>query len=158
MVIRTNDRRQLWLPLVRNTVHHRKEDDAMVKRSEVFQSKWLSAADLNGGSVVATIKVAALETLKGFDGADTQKVVLYFAHKLKPLPLNRTNYDSVANIAGTDETDDWPGTKVEPFVNKEIVKGKLTDCVRIRKPATAAKAKPKKSDDPKPDYNDEVKF
>ena len=99
----------------------------MVKRSEAFPSKWLNAADLNGGSVVATIKVAALETLKGFDGADTQKVVLYFAHKLKPLPLNRTNYDSVAGIAGTDETDDWPGTKAELVVSREIVKGKMTD-------------------------------
>jgi hypothetical protein len=130
----------------------------MVKRSEAFPSKWLSPADLNGGSVVATIKVAAFETLKGFDGADTQKVILYFAYKLKPLPLNATNYDSVTAIAGTDETDDWPGTKVELFVTREIVKGKLTGCVRVRKPATAAtaKAKSKKSDDPKPNYNDEI--
>src|SRR6516225_9866416 len=131
----------------------------MVKRSEAFPSKWLGAADLNRGSAVAAIKVAAFETLKGFDGADTKKkVIIYFAHKLKPLPLNVTNYNSVADIAGTEETDDWAGTKVELFVSREIVKGKMTDCVRIRKPATAAKAKPKKSDDPKPDYNDEVKF
>ena len=54
--------------------------------------------------------------------------------------------------------DDWAGTKIELFVSREIVKGKMTDCVRIRRPATAAKAKPKKSDEPKPDYNDEVKF
>jgi hypothetical protein len=105
---------------------------------------------------MATIKVTALETLKGFDGADTQKVVLYFAHKHKPLPLNRTNYDSVADIAGTDETDDWPGTKVELFVNRETVKGKLTDCVRIRK--SGVKPKPKKGPDTPPDYNDEVQF
>ena len=131
----------------------------MVKRSEAFPSKWLGVIDLNGGSAVAAIKVAAFETLKGFDGADTKKkVIIYFAHKLKPLPLNVTNYNSVADIAGTEETDDWAGTKVELFVSREIVKGKMTDCVRIRKPATAAKAKPKKSDDPKPDYNDEVKF
>ena len=55
----------------------------MVKRSEAFPSKWLGAADLNGGSAVAAIKVAAFETLKGFDGADTKKVIIYFAHKLK---------------------------------------------------------------------------
>ena len=157
MVIRTRDKRQLWLPLVRNTVH-RKEGDPMVKRSEAFPSKWLSAADLNGGSVMATIKVTALETLKGFDGADTQKVVLYFAHKHKPLPLNRTNYDSVADIAGSDETDDWSDTKVELFVTKELVKGKLTDCVRIRKPGTTTKTKSKKSDDPKPDFHDEIQY
>jgi hypothetical protein len=128
----------------------------MVTRSEAFPSKWLGPVDLNGGSAVAAIKVAAFEPLKGFDGADTKKVVIYFAHKLKPLPLNVTNYNSVADIAGTEETDDWAGTKVEVFVSREIVKGKMTDCVRIRKPGT--KAKPKKSDDPKPDFNDEVQF
>ena len=98
MVIRTRDPRQLWLPLVRNTAH-RKEDDPMVKRSEAFPSKWLHAADLNGGPVVAAIKVAAFETLKGFDGQDTQKVVIYFAHRHKPLPLNVTNY--CRKIAGS---------------------------------------------------------
>ena len=128
----------------------------MVKRSEAFPSKWLHAADLNGGPVVAAIKVAAFETLKGFDGQDTQKVVIYFAHRHKPLPLNVTNYDAVATIAGTDESDDWAGTKVELFVNREIVKGKPTDCIRIRKPGT--KAKPKKGSDTPPDSNDEVPY
>jgi len=128
----------------------------MVKRSEAFPSKWLGAADLNRGSAVAAIKVAAFETLKGFDGADTKKVVIYFAHKLKPLPLNVTNYNSVANIADTEEADDWAGTKVELFLSREMVKGKPTDCVRICKPGV--KAKPKKSDDPKPDFDDQVQF
>jgi hypothetical protein len=128
----------------------------MVKRKEAFPSKWLGATDLNGGPAVAAIKVAALETLKGYDGADTQKVVIYFAHKYKPLPLNRVNYDSIAAVAGTDETDDWAGTKVELFVTQETVKGKLTDCVRVRKPGMVAKTKSKKSDDPKPDFNDSI--
>jgi hypothetical protein len=152
---RTNDPRQLEFQFERHTG---KEVIPVVKRSEAFPSKWLSVADLEGGPVVVTIKVAALETLKGFDGADTKKVALYFAHKYKPLPLNRTNYDSVADIAGTDETDDWSGTKVELFVTKELVKGKLTDCVRIRKPETTTKTKSKKSNDPKPDFNDEIQY
>ena len=117
-----------------------------------------SAADLEDGPAVVTIKVAALETLKGYDGADTKKVVIYFRQKYKPLPLNRTNYDSVADIAGSDETDDWSDTKVELFVTKELVKGKLTDCVRIRKPGTTTKTKSKKSDDPKPDFHDEIQY
>ena len=129
----------------------------MVTKKEAFPSKWLSAGDLNGAPAVATIKVAAFETLKGFDGADTKKVVIYFASKFKPLPLNVTNYDAVAGIAGTEETDDWGGTKVELFVREEPVKGELTDCLRIRAPGAKPKAKsgPKKPD-PKPDYNDEI--
>jgi hypothetical protein len=28
------------------------------------------------------------------------------------MPLNLTNYDSVASVLGTDETDDWAGGKL----------------------------------------------
>jgi hypothetical protein len=161
MVIRTRDHRQMFLPVVHDRVQLNPRDTQevfMVKRKEAFPSKWLVAVDLNGGSAVATIKVAAVEAMKDFYGADTQKVVAYFTSKFKPLPLNRVNYDSIADIAGTDETDDWQGTKVELFVRKETVKGVPTDCVRVRKPGTPAKAKAKKGSDTPPDFNDKVPY
>jgi hypothetical protein len=131
----------------------------MVKRSEAFPSKWLSAADLDGGPAVATIKVATLEPMKDFNGADTQKVALYFTSKFRPLPLNRVNFDAVADIADSGETNDWPKTKIELFVTQETVKGKLTDVIRIRKPGGAVtKKKPATKLDLKDELDDEVKF
>jgi hypothetical protein len=157
VVIRTRDRRQLWLPLPPTT--HVREEDTVVTKSEAFPSKWLIPADLEGGSAVVTINKAVLEPMKDFNGADTRKVVLYFTSKYKPLPLNRTNFDAVADIAGTDETDDWEKVKIELFVTQEFVKGKLTDVIRIRKPGGAVtKKKPATKPDPKPDFNDEVKY
>jgi hypothetical protein len=53
----------------------------MVTLSDAFPSKYLKAADLAGGPVVATIKLAELEKIKGFDGKETAKVVVYFFEK-----------------------------------------------------------------------------
>jgi hypothetical protein len=133
----------------------------MVTKHEAFPSKYLKAADLEGPTT-AIVKVASFETLKGFDGKEQQKVVLYFAHGLKPMPLNLTNYDSVADALGTDETDEWPGGKIELFPS--TMGGKTLDCIRIRKPNVD---KPKKVTKllpkaPKPtlaaDLDDEIPF
>jgi hypothetical protein len=87
----------------------------MVSKNEVFPSKYLKAGDLGDKPAIATIKVAALESIKGFDGQQQSKVVCYFAKHFKPLPLNRTNFDSIMDTAGSDETDDWAGTKIELY-------------------------------------------
>jgi hypothetical protein len=129
----------------------------MVKLAEAFPSKWLKPDDVDP-SVVATIKAAAQENIKGLDGKEQEKTVLYFAKKLKPLPLNRTNFESVMDICGSDDSDDFPGTKIELF-KQPNVRGPngLTDGVRIRAPG-AAKSKKAAPDggDEKPPYNDEI--
>jgi hypothetical protein len=80
----------------------------MTKLAEAFPSKHLKPVDLADGPVVATIKLAELERMKGFDGKEVPKVVLYFTKKLKPLPLNRTNFEAVMDICGSDDSDDFP--------------------------------------------------
>jgi hypothetical protein len=82
-----------------------------MRRADVFHHK---AADLNGKSRVLEIESAPLETLKNASGEKQQKTVLYFVGEKKCLPLNLTNWDSVADICG-DDTEDWPGHKVELF-------------------------------------------
>jgi hypothetical protein len=129
----------------------------MVTRADVpaYAGKYLKAADL-AGPTFATIKVAALEELKGFDGKVDQKVVLYFTKKLKPLPLNVTNYNSCCDILG-EETDEWPNGKIELVPSTVAMNGKVHDCIRIRKPGAAAKPKAVKPE-PDPDLNDEIPF
>jgi hypothetical protein len=134
----------------------------MVTLNDAFPSKYLKAADLADGPVVATIKLAELEKLKGFDGKERSQVVLYFAKKLKPLPLNRTNFESVMDISGADDSEGFPGTKIEVFSQKVSGPNGITDGVRIRPPGAMEKPKkPAKSDDAKKptlaeEMNDEI--
>jgi hypothetical protein len=105
----------------------------VVTFSDAFPSKYLKASDLEDGPAVATVKLAELEQIKGFDGKAQAKVVVYFAKKFKPLVLNRTNFESIMDIAG-DETDEWPGTKIELFVVPVTFNGKTQPGIRVRKP------------------------
>jgi hypothetical protein len=43
-----------------------------------------------------------------------------------------TNFDSVAGIAGDDETEAWPGTRIELYPTKTQMGGRVVDCIRIR--------------------------
>jgi hypothetical protein len=134
----------------------------MVTRKDVFPSKYLKADDLNGDAIVATIKSAALETMKGFDGKERQQVVLYFSRTLKPLPLYMTNYDSVADILG-EETEDWGGGRIELYPTTTVMSGVTKPCVRIRKPPEASAKKAAKAPKAapaaaKPDFDDEIAF
>lgn len=131
----------------------------MVSKNEAFPSKYLKAADLGDQPAVATIKVAALESIKGFDGKEQPKVVCYFAKHFKPLPLNRTNFNSIMDIADSDETDNWAGTKIELYPAKTSMNGKVLDCIRIRKPNESKKpAKAAKPSAPPPNMDDEIPF
>jgi hypothetical protein len=130
----------------------------MVTLNEAFPSKHLKAADVPE-PVVATIKLAELERMKDFSGKEVTKVVVYFNKKLKPLPLNRTNFESIAGICGSYDSDDFPSTKVEVYATKTSMNGQVKDCVRIRAPGAVEKPKKAvKADDGKPDddMNDEM--
>jgi hypothetical protein len=79
--------------------------------------------------------------VKGFDGKETAKVIVYFTKKLKPLILNRTNFESVGDICGSFESDDFPGTKIELFAQKVSGPNGIVDGVRVRPPGAVEKPK-----------------
>jgi hypothetical protein len=103
-----------------------------MKLSDAFPSRFLKAADLGGKPVVVEIADAVEEPLKGLDGKTTNKVVLYFKNKKKALALNRTNFESVADVTGEADSDDWIGHEIELFPTATEMAGKRTDCIRIR--------------------------
>jgi hypothetical protein len=102
-----------------------------MKFSEAFSSRYLKAVDVPE-PVAATIKAAPDEIIKGLDGKEQKKVVIYFAKKLKPLPLNKVNFESLVEISGSDDSADFPGTKVEVFSQRVQGPSGMTDGVRIR--------------------------
>jgi hypothetical protein len=129
-----------------------------MKRDDLFPSKYLKCADLKGKPRVVEIEQALIEMLKNAKGEEQRKVVLYFKGAKKALPLNLTNYDSVAEIAGTDETNDWPGTRIELYPATTMMGGKITDCIRIRRPHEGLPASPPPPPKPAvdPDLNEEI--
>jgi hypothetical protein len=106
----------------------------MSRRDEIFPSRYLKASDLNGKAINVVIALAAKETLKTPAGKEQEKVVLSFKGAKKSLPLNMTNFDAVAAIAGSDDWDTWPGVGLQLYPWKVEMKGEVKPCVRIRSP------------------------
>jgi hypothetical protein len=130
-------------------------------RDEVFPSKYLKAADLKGKPRIVTIERAPYELLKGLDGKENQKIVLYFENVPKSLPLNATNFDAVCDATGFPDTEDWPGQQIELYPTKTTMGGKTVDCIRIRRPssrptAAAAPVPPPPPPPPIGEINDEI--
>jgi hypothetical protein len=103
-----------------------------MNRNELFPSKYLRAADLPLPLVV-TIASVTQEDFQN-DGETRTKPVIQFREHVKALVVNMTNFDAIADIAGTDETTRWRGIQVELFADKVRFRGKSVDSVRVRAP------------------------
>jgi hypothetical protein len=127
-------------------------------REEVFPSKYLKASDLKGKPRIVTIESAPYETLKGLDGKENQKIVVYFENVVKSLPLNATNFDAVCDATGCPDTEDWPGQQIELDPTKTTMGGKTVDCIRIRplSGSRRAAAVPPPPPPPISEMNDEI--
>jgi hypothetical protein len=117
----------------------------MVTRDQAFPSRFYKAADLPPEGKVVTIAKLVFEMI----GADRkQKCVGYFYHDEKQFVVNPTNWDSIAAIAGPD-SDDWVGIQIVIYPTTTQFGGKVTDCIRVRRPrSTPAPAQPKTAPPP----------
>src|SRR5262245_12799683 len=106
-----------------------------MNRDELFPSKYIKAADLGGKPLMVTIKSATIEALNNPNGGGQQdKLLLSFVNQPKKLVCNVTNYNSISDLHG-DETDNWPGKRIELYPTRASVGGKSFDAVRVRAPA-----------------------
>lgn len=121
-----------------------------MKKSEVF-SKFIKAEALSNGkggydSMVLTIKDQGAETGREhkFENDGSVQVVIGFEEDDRELGLNVTNFDSIVDITGQNDTDNWGGTKIEIYVDPKIKFGARTVAgIRIRKPSGGSAAAPK---------------
>lgn len=109
--------------------------------NEVFPSKYLKAADLQGRQVTVTIDRAEQDKL----GDDT-KLIVYFQGKEKGLVCNKTNANNIAAIYGQD-TDDWRGCEITLFEAMVDFQGKTVPSIRVRAPQRKAPVKQPPVDD-----------
>jgi hypothetical protein len=104
-----------------------------MKSTDIFPSKYLRAADLNGAEPIVTIDRVEMETL-----GDDRKPVVYFKGKDKGLVLNKTNFNAIEEISGRDDTDEWKGVKVKLFTAKVEFQGKRVPAIRVDEPGSNA--------------------
>jgi hypothetical protein len=94
---------------------------------DVFPSRYVRAADLNGKRVTVTIKHVAVERM----GKDNEaKPVVYFRNATKGLVLNRTNAMAIAALYGP-ETDAWAGKAVTLYPTQVRAFGATHDAIRV---------------------------
>jgi hypothetical protein len=101
-----------------------------MKRFQLFPSRFLRHADLQGRSQTVVMEGVTLEDVGG-DGK--LKPVIRFRGREKALVCNATNFDVIADGYG-DETDDWGGQPIELYPTRVPFKGQPTDAIRVRIP------------------------
>jgi hypothetical protein len=109
---------------------------------KAFPSKYLKAEDLGNTRPVVTIASVTMQSI-GI-GADAQdRLVLTFNERsFKPLILNKINSETIAEITGSRDTDDWPGHRIQLFVMKVEFSGKRVPGIRVMAPPATAPAVP----------------
>ena len=114
----------------------------MPRISEVYGGNYLKAEDIKGrGDTVVTIESISVEEVDG-----KKRAVVHFKGKDKTLLLNVTNANMIEELLGTDEMDNWEGSRVCLYVTKVDFQGKRVDAIRVKaapqRPQTVAPQPP----------------
>lgn len=115
----------------------------MPKLNEMLPSKFLKKEDIDD-EVIVTIKGVSEENV-GRDDQPEMKWCVHFREFDRPLVMNKTIMTVLAQIANSDDTDDWAGKKGILYVDPNVsFGGKIVGGLRMRpakirpKPAPAA--------------------
>jgi hypothetical protein len=104
-----------------------------MKTSEVFPSRWLKAEDLEQDTTV-TIRQVKLEKFEQQDKPEEQKPAAYFDEIDKALILNKTNWKTLVELTGEDESDKWTGLRITLTIVDVSAFGDIVHAIRIKKP------------------------
>lgn len=104
--------------------------DAMGSFEDFFNSeKAMKAADIEEPFVATISSISEIEFKEGERG-----LMCHFSDHTRPISLNRTRCESIADIAGTKDMSEWEGTKIEVFQGETRYQGKKVPCIAIRHP------------------------
>lgn len=112
-----------------------------MRTSEAFPSQFLKKEDIGDRRVRVTVDHIQMETIQNGDHKENKPVV-YFRNTEKGMVLNKGNAEAIQEAAnGDDEMDNWGGTVVVLYVDRNVTfGGKRVGGIRIspaRKPETA---------------------
>jgi hypothetical protein len=109
-------------------------------KNEVFPSRWLKAADLpEEGENVTISKV----TIEAVGEEREQKPVASFDELEKELVVNVTNWNSIVDITGEEDSDHWVGSRIKLIKAKVPFGTKQVEAVRIEAIEKPLTRKPK---------------
>lgn len=127
--------------------------------NDLFPTRFIAAADLNGKSFTLTIRSVTLEDMQSHDNKTVTKPCLWFTNATKGMVLNRTNTMTIAELHGP-ETDLWAGKRITIYATKVRAFGKMEDAIRVReemppplKPAAPVEASELDDDSDSTDYD-----
>jgi hypothetical protein len=103
--------------------------------NDIFPSKFLKAHELQGKTPTVTIDHVGVEQVRGRQKTDT-KAVLYFRGKAKGMLLNKTNAQSVTQIARSPLTEQWVGVAVTLYATTATFGTDVHEVIRIKAPAS----------------------
>lgn len=110
-----------------------------MKVSEMFPKRYATGEDLHGKSLIMTIaKINAEKMRPKANAPEVEKWVLYFKEAKKGVVLNRTLANQIAEILGSQETNDWINKKITLYSQEMQVGGRKLIVIRAR----AAQVKP----------------
>jgi hypothetical protein len=102
--------------------------------NSMTESKFLRKEDVASPVLLTITGVSQTNVAKEEDPPEL-KWCVHFAETAKPMVLNRTNAQLIAQIAQSEETDNWSRTKVVLYNDPSIsFGGKLTGGIRVRAP------------------------
>ena len=109
-----------------------------MKTNDVFPSKYLKAEDLDSELTVTIAKVT-MEKMKDNSGKDIEKPCAHFVETEKSMIVNKTNWKTLVELTGEDDSDAWTGKKITLTVIDVDAFGDVVSAIRIKKAAVDKK-------------------
>lgn len=108
-----------------------------MKLTTLFPRKYATGADLKGEVVTLSIARVTLESMHPAQGRPAEeKPVIYFERCQKGIILTRPLAHQIADIVGSEETDEWKGCRVTLYPQKMQVAGQDRIAVRAKAPSS----------------------
>ena len=120
----------------------------MATYKDYFPGRFMAASDLEGELPVIIDRIEK-ET---FEGDGKTKPVAFFRGHEKGLVLNKTNFKSIAEIAGEDDNN-WCGVNLVLFTMMVPFRDKVIEAIRIRRPTAEPDANEPPPDDGVPNHD-----
>ena len=93
--------------------------------TDIYRSSYMKADDLKGRTAKYTIVDCTAEVV-----GEDKRLVLAFSDNDRPLVLNKTNANSLAELYGP-ETSEWEGKAIKLVPSTTSYQGKMVKCIRI---------------------------
>lgn len=101
-----------------------------MRAGDVFRGSYLKADDLQGRTIKVTIENVTMEDI-GQGEKKERRAVAHFEGKDKGFVLNKTNWNILEEVCGSQDSDDWRGYTVTLYVTKVDFNGQRVAAIRV---------------------------